>query len=132
MFRRSEVAADRVHATLRQHMLVDGYPIVVDLERSQESWVRDAITGKQYLDFFSFFASNPIGLNHPAMLDPDTLGRLSRAAVSKVSNADYYTTYMAEFVDTLSRTAAPAELPHFFFVDGGALAVENAMKTAFD
>jgi L-lysine 6-transaminase len=66
------------------------------------------------------------------MRDPETLERLTRAAVSKVSNSDYYTTYMAEFVDTLSRTAAPPELPHFFFVDGGSLAVENAMKTAFD
>jgi L-lysine 6-transaminase len=132
MFTRSEVPPDRVHDTLRRHMLVDGYPIVVDLERSNESWVRDAVTGNEYLDFFSFFASNPIGLNHPTMADPDTLRRLGRAAVTKVSNADYYTTYMAEFVDTLSRTAAPPELPHFFFVDGGALAVENAMKTAFD
>lgn len=132
MFRRSEVVPERVHETLRRHMLVDGYPIVVDLERSSESWVRDQISGKEYLDFFSFFASNPIGLNHPSMLDPETLARLSRVAVSKVSNSDYYTTYMAEFVDTLSRTAAPEALPHFFFVDGGALAVENAMKTAFD
>lgn len=132
MFRRSAIPPDRVHDTLRRHMLVDGYPIVVDLERSSESWVRDQITGKEYLDFFSFFASNPIGLNHPSMLEPDIQQRLARVAVSKVSNADYYTTYMAEFVDTLARTAAPAELPHFFFVDGGALAVENAMKTAFD
>src|SRR5262249_37059779 len=85
-----------------------------------------------YLDFFSFFGSNPIGLNHPGMLEPDIRARLARAAATKVSNPDCYTTYLAEFVDTLSRTAAPPELPHYFFVEGGALAVENAMKTAFD
>ncbi len=132
MFRRSDIPAKDVHAKLREHMLVDGYPIVVDMEKSSKSWVRDLVTGKEYLDFFSFFASNPIGFNHPSMLDEDTLSRLARVGVTKVSNADYYTTYMAEFVDTLSRTAAPPEMPHYFFVDGGALAVENAMKAAFD
>ena len=132
MFRRSEIQASDVHSTLRKHMLVDGYPMVVDLENSKESWIRDLVSGRLYLDFFSFFASNPIGMNHPSMLDPDVTSRIATAGVQKVSNADYYTRYMAEFVDTLSRSAAPPELPHFFFVDGGALAVENAMKAAFD
>ncbi|MBK7582181.1 MAG: L-lysine 6-transaminase [Myxococcales bacterium] len=132
MFRRSEIPATEVHDTLRRHMLVDGYPIVIDLVNSQESWIRDHITGTLYLDFFSFFASNPIGMNHSSMLDPDVTERLAKVAVQKVSNADYYTKFMAEFVDTLARTAAPPELPHYFFVDGGALAVENAMKAAFD
>ncbi len=132
MFRRSEIPASEVHATLRQHMLVDGYPIVVDLENSKESWIRDLVSGRLYLDFFSFFASNPIGMNHASMRDADVMDRLAKAAVQKVSNADYYTKYMAEFVDTLARTAAPPELPYFFFIDGGALAVENAMKAAFD
>jgi L-lysine 6-transaminase len=113
-------------------MLVDGYPIVVDLEQSRESWLRDLVTGKRYLDFFSFFGSNPIGFNHPSMLEDEIQQRLARVVTTKVSNADYYTTYMAEFVDTLARTAAPPELPHYFFIDGGTLAVENAMKTAFD
>src|SRR5690606_22012157 len=127
-----DIAPDQVHETLRKHMLVDGYPIVVDLEHSRRSWVRDRISGKDYLDFFSFFASNPIGFNHPSMLDEDIQERLARVATTKVSNSDYYSVYMAEFVDMLSRTAAPPEFPHYFFIDGGALAVENAMKVAFD
>lgn len=130
--RHTEIPPDRVHETLRRHLLVDGYPIVVDLQNSRRSWVRDSVTGKDYLDFFSFFASNPIGFNHPSMLDDDIQGRLARVATTKVSNADYYTAYMAEFVDMLEKTAAPPEFPHYFFIDGGALAVENAMKAAFD
>ncbi len=130
--RHREISAASVHETLRKHMLVDGYPIVVDLEHSRRSWVRDRVTGKDYLDFFSFFASNPIGFNHPSMLDEDIQERLARVATTKVSNSDYYSTYMAEFVETLANTAAPPEFPHYFFVDGGALAVENAMKVAFD
>jgi L-lysine 6-transaminase len=132
MFEHRSIPPDAVHDTLRRHLLVDGYPIVVDLERSSGSWVWDAVSGRRYLDFFSFFASNPVALNHPGLCDAATRLRLQRAATSKVSNADYYTDLLAEFVDTLERSAAPAELPHYFFVDGGALAVENAMKTAFD
>lgn len=132
MFERSRIAPGDVHATLRKHLLVDGYPLVIDLEGSRGSWVRDAASGREYLDFFSFFASNPIGFNHPRMREAELEERFLRAATTKVANSDKYTTYMAEFVDTLSRTAAPPELPHYFFVDGGALAVENGLKAAFD
>ena len=39
---------------------------------------------------------------------------------------------MAEFVDTFGRVAMPASMQHLFLVSGGALAVENALKAAFD
>lgn len=39
---------------------------------------------------------------------------------------------MARFVDTFVRVLGDPALPHLFFVDGGALAVENALKVAFD
>ena len=121
-----------VHDTLRRHLLAVGYPIVLDLEASRGAWAVDALTGQQYLDFSSFYGSNPLGYQHPGMLEPDVQARLSRAATIKVGNPDFYTQYFAEFVATLSRTAAPPELPHYFFVEGGALAVENGMKAAFD
>ena len=121
-----------VHDTLRRHLLAVGYPIVLDLERSHGAWAVDALSGAEYLDFASFYGSNPLGYAHPGMLEPEIQARLARAATLKVGNPDFYTEYFAEFVDTLSRTAAPPELPHYFFVEGGALAVENGMKAAFD
>jgi L-lysine 6-transaminase len=121
-----------VHETLRRHLLALGYPIVLDLEQSHGSYAVDALTGARYLDFASFYGSNPLGYSHPGMLERETQARLARAATMKVGNPDFYTQYFAEFVDTLSRTAAPPELPHYFFVEGGALAVENGMKAAFD
>jgi L-lysine 6-transaminase len=121
-----------VLSRLRRHMLVDGYPIVVDLVKSAGCWLRDAQTGSDYLDFFGCFASNPLGFNHPSMLDARTRERLTIAATTKVSNSDLYSVFMAEFVETISHTCGTPELPYYFFVDGGALAVENAMKTAFD
>jgi L-lysine 6-transaminase len=132
MFRPSQIPSGEVHPTLRRHLLVDGYPLVIDLEASRGSFVRDAVTGKELIDFYSFFASNPLGFNHPGVLDERTRERLAKTSVVKVANSDKYTTYFAEFVDTLSRTAAPPELSKYFFVEGGALAVENALKTAFD
>ncbi len=121
-----------VHTTLKQHMLVDGFDFVVDLTRSQGSRLHDARTGKTYLDFFSFFASAPIGFNHPKMFDRGFLETLIRAAVNKPSSSDAYTVEMAEFVDTFFRIAAPTYFKHLFLIEGGTLAVENALKTAFD
>jgi len=121
-----------VHETLKRHLLAVGYPIVLDLDKSEGAYAVDALSGEKYLDFASFYASNPLGYNHPGMLEPETQARLARAATTKVGNPDFYTEYFAEFVDTLERTAAPPEYPHYFFVEGGALAVENGMKTAFD
>ena len=121
-----------VHDTLRRHLLAVGYPIVLDLEQSQGALAVDALTGDKYLDFASFYGSNPLGYRHPKMLEPDVQARLALAATVKVGNPDFYTSYYAEFVETLARTAAPPELPHYFFVEGGALAVENGMKAAFD
>jgi len=121
-----------VHKVLGKYMLVDGYPIVLDLEKSKGSWVYDSISGKKYLDFFTFFASNPIGHNHPGLLEKDYYDRLAEVAVNKPSNSDLYTTEMAEFVETFHRVAVPEGFNNLFFVSGGALAVENALKAAFD
>lgn len=126
------VAPADVHATLGRHILTLGHSFVLDLERSHGPFVVDAKTGLEYLDFSSFYASNPLGFAPPALTDPAFRERLVRAATLKVANPDFYTTYFAEFVETLARTAAPPTHPHYFFVEGGSLAIENAMKVAFD
>ena len=118
---------------LRDHVLVDGYQFVLDLKASKGSWWIDAGDGTRYLDMFSFFASAPLGMNHPALADdPDFLAELTDAAVNKPSNSDVYTTQFAAFVAAFARVAGDPELPHLFFIEGGALAVENALKVAFD
>jgi len=121
-----------VHHTLAGHMLVDGFDLVVDLKKSQGSYIYDSRFNKRYLDFFSFFASSAVGMNHPKLTEKGFLEKLGYVAVNKPSNSDAYTVEMAEFVETFYRIAQPEYLPYTFFVDGGALAVENALKTAFD
>jgi len=129
---RPRITPGEVHATLRKHMLVDGFDFVVDLERSEGSRLYDSRSGRWFLDFFSFFASGAIGINHPKMKTPEFLQRLARVAVNKPSNSDCYTVEMAEFLDVFSRVGIPEYLPYAFFIEGGALAVENALKVAFD
>jgi len=129
---RGSVSPKDVFPTLSKHMLLDGFDVVVDLKKSQGSYIVDARTGKRYLDFFTFVASSPIGLNHPRLTSPEFQERLAATAVNKPSNSDIFTVEQAEFLETFERVAMPAELSHAFFVDGGSLAVENALKAAFD
>ena len=129
---RTAAAAD-VHARLARHLLVDGFDLVLDLDRSHGSWLVDARDGREYLDLFTFFASSALGMNHPALAgDPVFRAELLSAALSKPSNSDVYTVAMARFVDTFARVLGDPALPHLFFVEGGATAVENALKVAFD
>ena len=121
-----------VHRTLARHILADGYDLVFDFEKSHGAWVHDARKGRELLDFMTFFGSNPIGYNHPKMKAPEFLRVLHRVAQLKPSLADVYSVEYATFVDTFARLAIPPDLRHAFFIEGGALAVENTLKTAFD
>jgi L-lysine 6-transaminase len=130
---RFAVAPERVIATLKKHILADGFHLVIDLDKSHGSWIHDAVSGREVLDFYSYFASLPVGHNHPALTgDPAFLEVLQRAAIANPSNSDIYTAEYAAFVDTFATLAMPPEFQHLFFVAGGSLAVENALKTAFD
>ncbi len=130
--KRSRITPAQVHETLAKHMLADGYDIVLDLKKSKGRHLYDSRRGRWYLDMFSFFATLPLGLNHPKMRDPAFLVRLERAALANPTNSDVYTVEMAEFVDTFGRLAMPDYLPHLFLIAGGAVGVENALKAAFD
>src|SRR5271163_334040 len=124
---------DQVHEILARSILVDGYDLVLDLAQSAGSYLVDARDGRRYLDMFTFFASSALGMNHPALADDEEFrDELTEAALNKPSNADVYSVPMARFVQTFARVLGDPALPHLFFVDGGALAVENALKVAFD
>src|SRR5687767_6462027 len=126
------VPADQVFPVLKNNILVDGFHLVVDLERSHGSIIVDALEGKEYLDCYGYFATLPIGHNHPKMLDEGFLKSLMVAAVSNPANADMYSREFAGFVQVFRELAVPDEFRHLFFVAGGSLAVENALKAAFD
>lgn len=126
-------APGSVRDVLERHFLLDGFPFVLDLEKSSGSWLIAAETGERYLDLYSFFASAPLGLNPSSVVDDrEFLDLLAGVAANKPANCDFYTTHLADFVATFDRVLGHPELPYLFFVEGGALAVENALKCAFD
>lgn len=126
------VQTDEVFPVLRENILVDGFHIVIDLEKSHGAVMVDALTGKEYLDCYSYFATLPIGHNHPKMEERGFQTSLLRAALANPANSDVYCREFAGFVRTFRQIAAPREFPYLFFIAGGALAVENGMKAAFD
>ena len=119
----------QVHDIMSSHTIGDGEPIVIDHRKSSGVYLVDAITGRPYLDCSSQFASMAIGWNHPKMeVHKEKLGRIG---IHKYANSDFYSPELAEFVDKFAWEIAP-DFSHFFFIEGGALGVENAIKAAFD
>ncbi len=128
-----EVVPEQVHEVLGRHVLADGFKLVYDTRASRGSWLVDARSGERYLDLYTFFASAPLGSNPSGVADdPQFMAVLAEAAANKPANPDMYTSHYAQFVETFARVLGDPALPHLFFVEGGALAVENALKTAFD
>lgn len=125
-----EIKSNKVKEIVGKHVLADGFDFVMDIENSKGSWIHDSITGKNYLDMFSMFGSASIGYNHPYLLERSQW--LGRMAVNKPTLADVYSKEYAEFLETFERVVLPKELQYAFFIEGGALGVENAMKACFD
>lgn len=126
------VSPDDVISELKKYMLVDGFDLVLDLEHSHDYEIVDSRGHKSYKDFFTCFASMPVGFNHPKVTDGAFIDYIGRMALNKPSNSDIYTDAMATFVKTFFKVAVPDWFKYSFFISGGALAVENALKAAFD
>jgi L-lysine 6-transaminase len=124
-------AADALQK-LEEHILMDGFKIVFDLEQSRGSYIHNAVTGKRLIDFYGFFGSVPVGFNHPHFDEPEVREELSQASKFKIANSDVYSGAYAEFVETLARVAGYPPLERYLFIEGGALAIENCLKAAMD
>ncbi|WP_419870931.1 L-lysine 6-transaminase [Chryseobacterium sp. CT-SW4] len=125
-----EIRTNKVKETIGKHVLADGFDFVMDIEKSHGSWLYDKLTDREYLDMFSMFASASIGYNHPYVLaKSDWLGKM---AVNKPTLADVYSEEYARFLEVFERVVIPEELQYAFFIEGGTLGVENAMKACFD
>lgn len=128
----NKISADNVHQTLKKYMLADGFNLVLDLKKSHGSRIVDEKTGDEYIDFYTFFASNPVGMNHPKIISNEFKEKLFESAIVKPSNSDIYSRAQAEFVAAFAEIAKPDFMKHLFFISGGTLAVENGLKVAFD
>ena len=125
-------APSNVLETIQQHVLLDGFKIVIDLERSRGSYLYNAVSDKRLIDFYGFFGSMPVGFNHPHFDNPEVRRDLLRAAKVKIANSDIYSAGYAEFIKTFDRVVGFPPLERYLFIEGGALAVENCLKAAMD
>jgi L-lysine 6-transaminase len=124
--------APDVLRAIEQHVLLDGFKIVVDLEKSRGSYLYNAIDGRRLIDLYGFFGSMPVGFNHRYFEQAEVQRDLLRAAKVKIANSDVYSKGYAKFVDTFSRVVGLPPLDRYLFIEGGALAVENCLKAAMD
>src|SRR6202048_862964 len=118
----------RVLSVLDEHILLDGFKIVIDLEKSRGSYLYDAATGHRLIDIYRFFGSIPVGFNHPYFDEPHVQRDLLRAAKAKVANSDVYSEAYAEFVEKFARVAGLPPLEKYLFIEGAALAGEIWLK----
>lgn len=111
---------------LSKHILTHN-ALEVDVNNSEGMWIVDR-KGNKYLDCDSQYASQALGWNHPKLLAQQD--RLLTAALHKVANSDIYTEDYVKFVSSFA--SITKDFQHLFFVEGGTLGVENALKAAFD
>src|SRR5882724_6428035 len=126
------IDATNVLQKIGQHVLLDGFKIVVDLDKSRGSYLYDTAGNRRLIDVYGFFGPMPVGFNHPYFDEPEVQRELLRAAKFKVANSDIYSQSYAEFVDTFARIVGLPPLDRYLFIEGGALAVENTLKAAMD
>src|SRR5438034_475733 len=126
------IAPSKILETIEQHVLLDGFKVVVDLDKSRGPYLHNAVTNKRLIDLYGFFGSMPVGFNHPHFDRDDVKRDLLRAAKVKIANSDVYSPGYAEFVETFSRVAGLPPLERYLFIEGGALAIENTLKAAMD
>tara|TARA_Y100001968_G_C19414216_1_gene748084 strand:- start:169 stop:1485 length:1317 start_codon:yes stop_codon:yes gene_type:complete len=126
----SKIEPKQIRTVLSRNILADGFDPILDLDKSHDSWIVDKVSGKEYLDMFSMYASGSIGYNHPSILANKE--DLTKASLFKPTLSDIYCDLYGEFMEVFEKYAIPDYLPYAFFIEGGALAVENALKVAFD
>src|SRR5579864_125726 len=129
---RKAIDASHVLDVLGEHILLDGFKIVLDFEKSRGSYLYDAANGHRLIDLYGFFGSLTVGFNHPYFDQPGVQRDLLRATKAKVANSDVYSEAFAAFVEIFARVAGLPPLNRYLFIEGGAMAVENALKAAMD
>ena len=111
--------------------LFDSFPTVWNVKKSHDSFLYSNYNEK-FLDFHGGFGSNPIGWNHPKLLKHFKDNIDTHIFINKPANCDFYTHEYIDFINKFKNQVIPETYPYCFFIDGGALSVENALKIAMD
>jgi|TARA_B100001971_G_scaffold152411_1_gene141644 L-lysine 6-transaminase len=79
-----EAPADQVCAVLKENILVDGFHVVIDVEKSLGAVIVDALGGSEYPDCYGYFATLPVGHNHPKLGDEGFRESLMRDSLANL------------------------------------------------
>ena len=94
------IRPEEVESIFLSHLNAKGMmPMVLDMKRSRGVDLYDQRTGRKLVDFFGFYASSALGMNHPKLRDDAAfIERLTEAALNKITNSDVRTLHMARFL----------------------------------
>lgn len=101
------------------------YPFVY--KEGQGVYVKD-LDGNVFMDWASQIAVQPLGYNHPAMVE--TLSKYQGKGTFKLAGHDFFSEEHAELIEELIKIT-PEKLNAAFLINSGAEAVENAAKIAY-
>jgi adenosylmethionine-8-amino-7-oxononanoate aminotransferase len=112
------------HGFTQMAAYADNVPLVIDRAEGRELIDAD---GRRYLDAISSLWVNTLG-HHVPELDAALAGQAAKVAHSTMlGNGN---TVVVELAEALARVV-PVDGPHFLFAADGAVAVEQALKIAF-
>lgn len=120
------------HDIVRKTNFYSAYDLTYDLTKSYGNYIWDSKNNRPILDCMGFFASNPLGHNHPKMLEREFSEKLLRVSRTNPANTEIITEEYAGFIQSFYDIAFPSHFKYLFLISGGSAAVENALKTAFD
>src|SRR6266481_41241 len=91
------VAPSKVLQTIEHHVLLDGFKIVVDLDKSRGSYLYNRVDNRRLIDLLGFFGFMAVGFKPPQFEEPQVQPDLVRGAKVKIANSDGYSAGYAEF-----------------------------------
>lgn len=111
------------------------YDFLLDLPNSKGSWLKTE-DGRNFINFHAFFAADALGPNYTpyvTRLLSLLMKHPSCLVSSRISNSDFPLREVAVSIMLFRQFTLKNEADwYLFFIDGGALAVENAIKIAQD
>ena len=109
-------------------MIKSVFDIIIDFKKSHGSYVFDKKTNHTFLDLFSMFSSLPLGYNHQ-VFDDSFDNKIKYISHLRMSNNLFSS---QELIDFESRFQEISFHKNLHFCSTGALAVETALKCAFE
>lgn len=101
-------------------------------KKSSGSYLYDDKSKRSILDLYCFFSTLPLGYNHPIFSTECFKNDLFSFSGLKPSTGRILTTFIDEFVADFHDYVYSEIFNKYFFIHGGGLAVENALKISFD